>query len=57
MATSEYDEDGFPVAGPDNAGTLFTDEFEVVYVCEFEEAVGEWVWRTVGPRTLPPTEA
>lgn len=45
----ERDADGFPVAGPDNADTLFTDEFEVVWVYEYEADLGQWVWRSMGP--------
>jgi hypothetical protein len=51
----ERDEDGFPLASEANAGSVFTDEFEIVWVCEFEPALREYVWRSVGP-TRPADE-
>lgn len=41
------DEEGFPPCGPDNEFDLYTDEFEVSYVCEEVEGLG-WGWRQLG---------
>ena len=50
-----HDDDGFPVADERNAGSVYVDEFEVAWVCEFEPALGEYVWRTLGP-IRPPSD-
>ncbi len=50
MGNGERDEDGFPIACAENEGTLYVDEFEVLWVCEFEPDLGEYVWRSLGPR-------
>ena len=44
------DEDGFPLATEANAGTLYTDEFEVTWVCVFIDhpEVMDWAWVIVG---------
>ena len=34
------DEEGFPPCGPDNGFDLYTDEFEVTYICEEVEGLG-----------------
>ena len=50
------DEDGFPHAGPANDGSVYVDEFEVAWVCEFVAGLGEYVWRSLGPIHRPPAE-
>lgn len=52
MGGGGHDEDGFPVASAANEGTIFVDEFEVVWVCEYEPDLGEHVWRSLGPPRL-----
>lgn len=44
------DEDGFPVANEANEGSLFTDEYEVVWVCEWSHHFQAWIWRSLGSR-------
>lgn len=51
---SERDADGFPIAASGNEGTVYVDEFEVAWVCEFELSFGEYVWRSLGPVHPPP---
>lgn len=41
------DEEGFPPCGPDYEFDLYTDEFEVTYVCEQVEGL-DWGWRQIG---------
>jgi hypothetical protein len=50
MSSGDHDEDGFPVASAGNEGTLFVDEFEVVWFCEYEDhpEIRDYVWRQVG---------
>jgi hypothetical protein len=48
------DDDGFPLATAANAGSLYVDEFEVAWVCEFEPSLDEYVWRSLGPTSPPP---
>lgn len=50
------DADGFPIASLENEGTLYTDEWEVVWVCEWEPALGQYVWRSIGPLNPAPKE-
>lgn len=47
---SGTDDEGFPIASEQNAGTLYRDEFEVVWVCVYEDhaEVQDWVWRSIG---------
>jgi hypothetical protein len=45
----------FPVCNEDSVGSLYTDEFEVVYVCELIEGLG-YSWRSLGPAVEPPRE-
>lgn len=56
MNESGRDEDGFPFACPDNDGSVYVDEFEVAWVCEFEPGLGEHVWRSLGPVHRPPSD-
>ncbi len=48
----DRDPDGFPPACADNAGDLYVDEFEVVWVCDYEDhpEIQDWVWRPIGRR-------
>jgi len=55
VATEERDSEGFPVCNEDSVGSLYTDEFEVVYVCELIEGLG-YSWRSLGPAVEPPRE-
>ncbi|MDP3711913.1 MAG: hypothetical protein Q8R60_05445 [Mycobacteriales bacterium] len=55
MSRGERDEDGFPVADKVNDGSVYVDEFEVAWVCEYEPALG-YVWRSLGPVHPPQTE-
>jgi hypothetical protein len=55
VSRGERDEDGFPVADTVNDGSVYVDEFEVAWVCEYEPALG-YVWRSLGPVHPPPTE-
>ena len=43
----QRDDEGFPVCNEDRDGDLYTDEFEVTYVCTLVDGLG-WAWRTVG---------
>lgn len=45
--SSNRDDEGFPPCGPDHNLELYTDEFEVTYVCEHVEGLG-WGWRQIG---------
>lgn len=40
-------DEGFPTCGPEHDLDLYTDEFEVTYVCENVEGLG-WGWRQIG---------
>lgn len=42
----ERDDEGFPVANEDRADVLFTDEYDVTYVCTFIDGLG-WCWEKV----------
>lgn len=44
------DEDGFPLAGVDNAFTVYRDEYLVSWVCEYEDdpEITDYVWRRLG---------
>jgi len=55
VGNGERDEDGFPHANADNDGSVYVDEFEVAWVCEYEYALG-YIWRSLGPVHRPPTE-
>ena len=55
MSNGERDEDGFPLANADNDGSVYVDEFEVAWVCEYEHDLG-YIWRSLGPVHRPPTE-
>lgn len=55
MSNGERDEDGFPHANADNDGSVYVDEFEVAWVCEYEPELG-YIWRSLGPVHRPPTE-
>lgn len=45
----DRDADGFPIATAQNDGSVYVDEFEVAWVCEFEPSLDDYVWRTLGP--------
>lgn len=55
MSQGERDEDGFPFANADNDGSVYVDEFEVAWVCEYGPDLG-YIWRSLGPVHRPPTE-
>lgn len=55
MSDGVRDEDGFPLANVDNDGSVYVDEFEVAWVCEYEGELG-YIWRSLGPVHRPPTE-
>ena len=55
VGNGEHDEDGFPRANADNDGSVYVDEFEVAWVCDYEHALG-YIWRSLGPVHRPPTE-
>lgn len=50
MNSDERDDEGFPPANEANAYTLYRDEFNVVWVCVFEDhpEVQDWIWTQVG---------
>lgn len=52
MTEAERDEDGFPRAGPSTDGSVYVDEFEVGWVCEYAPELG-YVWRSLGPAHRP----
>ena len=54
MNQDDRDEDGFPHANAANDGSVYVDEFEVAWACEFEPSLGEYVWRSLGPIHRPP---
>lgn len=56
MGTGERDADGFPIAEADNDGSVYVDEFEIAWVCEYEPALAEYVWRSLGPVHRPSSE-
>lgn len=45
----------FPFANADNDGSVYVDEFEVAWVCEYDPDLG-YIWRSLGPVHRPPTE-
>lgn len=55
MSNGERDEDGFPLADADNDGSVYVDEFEVAWVCEYDQGLG-YIWRSLGPVHRPPSE-
>lgn len=48
--TPPGDEHGFPVPSSTLAWDLYIDEFDVLYICVFVEALGEWGWVYLGRR-------
>lgn len=47
MAEAPPDDEGFPPCGPEQNLDIYTDEFEVTYVCEYVDGLG-WGWRQIG---------
>lgn len=57
MASSERDDEGFPVCNEDTVMSTYRDEYGVLYVCELVEGLG-YSWRSMGlPAAEPPKEA
>lgn len=56
MSNDDRDEDGFPIPCEANDGSVFVDEFEVAWVCEWIEGLSMYGWRSLGPVVEPPKE-